>query len=98
MDYENREALIQGRRNQMEANETPQSFAMENGVARTGQGQDLTVTQRNKRMAGEMGVRAIELMNDPEELERTMGWMAAFGQSNQGMEWNMAKMEQGMPT
>ena len=48
-------------------------------------------------MAGGMGARAVQLMNDPMEQQRVAGWMASFGMSNQGMEFNQAKMMGGMP-
>lgn len=96
MNYSNKQTIQQGRQNQLEANETPASFTMENGVVRSEDTGDLAFKARNNRMAGEMGARALELMNDPAELERTQSWMQAFGQSNQGMEWNMARMNGGM--
>ena len=46
-------------------------------------------------MAGEMGARALELMNNPNEQARVQGWMMKFGLTNQGMQWNQAKM--GVP-
>ena len=37
------------------------------------------------------------MMNNPEEIARTEGWMARFGMSNQGMQWNQAKMMMTQP-
>ena len=48
-------------------------------------------------MAGEMGARALELMNNPNEIARVQGWMAKFGMTNQGMQWNQAKMMMSQP-
>ena len=96
MEFSNRQVIQQGRQNQLEANETPASFTMENGVVRSEDTGDLAFKARSNRMAGQMGARALELMNDPDELQRTQNWMQAFGQSNQGMEWNMARMNGGM--
>lgn len=96
MNYSNRETIIQGRQNQLEANETPQSFTVENGVTISEDTGDLAAKSRPNRMAGEMGARALQLMNDPKELARTQGWMQAFSQSNQGAEWNMAKINGGV--
>ena len=96
MNYSNKQTIQQGRQNQLEANETPASFTMENGVVRSEDTGDLAFKSRSNRMAGEMGARALQLMNDPEELNRTQSWMQAFGQSNQGAEWNMARMNGGM--
>lgn len=96
MNYSNRETIRQGRQNQLEANETPSSFMVENGVAISEDTGDLAFKSRSNRMAGQVGARALQLMNDPKELNRTAQWMQAFGQSNQGAEWNMAKMNGGM--
>ena len=49
------------------------------------------------RMAGEVGARAMQLMNDPEEFDRTMGWMNLFSRSNDGARWNEARMYGGAP-
>ena len=78
MNYSNPEVIRQGRQNQLEANETPASFTMENGVVRSEDTGDLAFKSRPNRMAGEMGARALELMNDPNELQRTQSWMDAF--------------------
>ena len=48
-------------------------------------------------MAGQVGARALAMMNNPEEQMRTQGWMAKFGMSNQGMQWNQAKMMMSQP-
>ena len=48
-------------------------------------------------MAGRVGQRAIDYMTDPEEQQRTNRWMEAFGMSNEGMQFNQAKMMGGMP-
>ena len=96
MNYSNKETIRQGRQNQLEANETPSSFMVENGVAVSEDTGDLAFRTRDNRMAGQAGARALQLMQDPAELDRTAKWMQAFGQSNQGAEWNMAKMNGGM--
>ena len=93
----NAQQIAQGRANQRDAEETPQSFLRENGVTRTQDTGDLSNRVRNQRMAGQVGSRALELMNNPEEMQRTADWMNAFADSNQGAEWNMAKMNRGMP-
>ena len=38
-------------------------------------------------MAGEMGARALELMNNPYEQKRVEGWMARFTSKPTGMEF-----------
>ena len=44
------------------------------------------------RMAGPVGDRAMQMMNDPNEQARTNNWMASFGLSNEGSEFNQARM------
>jgi hypothetical protein len=46
-------------------------------------------------MAGEVGSRAMEMMSNPEEQQRTANWMQMFATTNQGTQWNAAKM--GLP-
>ena len=70
--------------------ETPETFATMDGAAQPRESMELS--KGNSRMAGEMGARALELMNNPNEQNRVQGWMARFGMSNQGMQWNQAKM------
>ena len=78
MEFDNRRIIQQGRQNQLEANETPSSFTIENGVVRSEDTGDLAFKSRENRKAGELGARALELMNDPEELKRTQFWMDSF--------------------
>ena len=85
-----RETLVQGRMNQSKAKETPNSFAIENGAALVNETNAMDAG--DKRMAGVEGQRAMTLLQDPMEANRTMKWMDAFGLSNQGAEWNMSKM------
>ena len=85
--------LQNGRLNQQKARETPGSFASTNGTTEVNPTGDLS--KSNRRMAGEVGSRAMELMNDPQEQKRTANWMQLFGTSNQGAQWNAAKM--GVP-
>ena len=90
-----KEAIQQGRANQSASVETPETFATIEGAAQPRGGTELS--KKNSRMAGEMGARALELMNNPNEQARVEGWMARFGQTNQGMEWNQAKMMMAQP-
>ena len=85
--------VVQGRANQDMAKEQPSTFATDSGADNVRQ-----VTQLDKpkqRMAGEMGNRIMEYLTNPDEKERTDSWMAMFELSNQGQEFNQAKM--GMP-
>ena len=88
------ESIKQGRMNQEASAETPETFATIEGASQPRGGAELS--KGNNRMAGEVGARAISIMNDPAEQARTKGWMNRFGMSNQGMEWNQARM--GVPT
>ena len=82
-----------GRLNQQKSRETPNSFASTNGTTEVNPTGDLS--KSNRRMAGEVGTRAMDMMNNPEETKRTANWMKMFGTTNQGAEWNAAKM--GVP-
>ena len=88
-----KESIQQGQANQSASVETPETFATIEGAAQPREGTELS--KKNSRMAGEMGARALELMNNPAEANRVQGWMARFGMTNQGMQWNQAKM--GVP-
>ncbi len=90
-----RSSVTQGRANQAKANEQPNTFAVENGITDVTQMSSLDVPKQ--RMAGKFGHRALEYMNDPMEKERTDTWMDLFGQSNQGMEFNQAKINGAPP-
>ena len=85
-----KEILMQGRQNQEASAETPSNFGMTEGAAIPRETPELSRT--NNLMAGQMGARALALMNDPVEVDRTNKWMEQFGLSNQGVEWNQAKM------
>ena len=89
------ESIKQGRANQDASVETPESFATIDGAAQPREGTELS--KGNSRMAGEMGARALELMNNPNEQARVDGWMSRFGLTNQGMQWNQAKMMMSQP-
>ena len=80
-----------GRLNQQKARETPGSFGSTNGTTEVNPTGDLS--KSNRRMAGEVGSRAMEMMKNPEEQKRTANWMKMFSTSNQGAEWNASKMQ-----
>ena len=94
MDF-TRESLRQGLKNQEASAETPESFSTIDGAAQTRLSSDLD--KKNTRMAGQMGARALQLMNNPAAQAANEGWMARFGLSNQGMQWNQAKMSMSQP-
>tara|TARA_B100001093_G_scaffold208216_1_gene200037 strand:- start:194 stop:451 length:258 start_codon:yes stop_codon:yes gene_type:complete len=74
-DY-SREDIYQGRLAQEAASETPANFAILDSAPQHRPTRDLAVA--NTRMAGQQGQRALALMNNPEEKERTDGWMFTF--------------------
>ena len=95
MEY-NREALIQGTKNKAAAEETPETFATMGGADQS------SITDIPKsRMAGPVGARALQLMNDPAYATAAEGWNAKFALTPQGAQFNQAKMgtmpEQQMP-
>ena len=92
MNY-SRENLLQGLKNKQKGEETPSTFATEGGATKVNETSRLDSSAA--RMAGQEGLRAMALMNNPDEQLRTQGWMAKFGMSNQGFEFNQAKMNQG---
>ena len=88
-------AIKQGQANQAASAETPEAFATMDGAAVPREGPELS--SANRRMAGQVGARALAMMNNPAEQARTEGWMARFGMSNQGAEFNQAKMGMTQP-
>ena len=85
-----RQAIQQGRLNQQKTEETPESFGTIDGTAQVRPTRELDIG--SQRMAGQMGARALSMMNNPVEQQRTAGWMQRFGMSNQGYQFNQAKM------
>ena len=87
--------VAQGRQQQSKNQEAPNTFSTESGVDQ--------VTQMSKmdhpkqRMAGQMGHRIMEYLKDPAEQARTDSWMDMFGMSNEGMQFNQAKINGGTP-
>ena len=78
------------------AEETPNIFAERQGAAQVSPSTNLDST--SQRMAGgPTAARAMALATDPEEQQRTALWMQQFGLSNQGFEFNQAKMMQMAP-
>ena len=94
MNY-SQSTVSQGRINQSKAEEQPNTFAIDNGSTSVSQSNNLDTPKQ--RMAGQFGHRAMEYMNDPDEQARTDAWMEAFGLSNEGMEFNQAKINGGLP-
>ena len=87
--------VAQGRMNQAKAQDAPNTFGTESGADQVTQMSKLD--KPKQRMAGQMGHRIMEYMNDPAEQARTEGWMDMFGLSNQGMAFNQAKIKGAPP-
>ena len=86
-----KESLMQGRMNQEQSLETPETFATIDGAAQPRNGMDMDTG--SQRMAGKVGARAMALMTNPEEIARTAEWMAKFeNNAPQAFDWKQAKM------
>jgi hypothetical protein len=86
------EDLRQGMNLRQQAQETPSSFGTLDGAV------DYTEGKPPKsRMAGKLGARIADLMNNPQEVARTQQWMQQFGMSNEGMQFNQARMMMANP-
>lgn len=92
MKFESQD-LINGLKNKEMQKETPNTFSEINGSSAVNPAGEMRTSSGRK--AGEEGVRAMEMMTNPEEVERTGRWMKMFGMSNEGMQFNQAKM--GLP-
>ena len=82
--------VAQGRINQAKAQESPNTFGTESGADHVTQMSKLD--KPKQRMAGQMGHRVMEYLNDPAEQARTDSWMNMFSLSNEGQMFNQAKM------
>ena len=83
--------IQQGNTLKKQAEETPSNFGILDGATERPSGAGY-----GQRMAGPVGARAIQLMNDPNELARTQNWMAQFA-TNQGMPFWQARMNMANP-
>ena len=92
MKFESQD-LKNGFRNEQMSRETPNTFSEINGSASINP--DGQMKSSSGRMAGQEGARAMEMMTNPEEAQRTANWMRMFGMTNEGMQFNQAKM--GLP-
>ena len=72
-----------GNQRQSELKETPTEFRNPEGLQRNS----------TRRMAGQAGERAQELMTNPLEKQRTDNWMGLFGMSNEGAQFEQAKIQ-----
>ena len=90
-----RQTLIEGNRLRNQASERPSTFAEYNGAVDVVPSGGMQLNNQS-RFAGQVGARALELMN-PVAAEQAQNWMGMFGQSNQGFEFNQAKMIMAQP-
>ena len=81
----------QGNQIKKEAAENPASFATEGGSSFSLPNDNLD-KQNQTRMAGPGGAFAMKLMTDPALQQRVGMWNKQFAQSNQGMQFNQAKI------
>ena len=92
--------ILHGRSNQREKRETATSFAVDAGAANVEPTNDLT--KNPNRRAPQTGIRAQELMENPQAAAITEGWMNAFKQSNPGVAFfkeseNLERQKSGLP-
>ena len=92
MNYSS-EDIKQGLSLKRQAMETPSNFGLLDGSVERPSDEGFG----KSRMAGPVGDRAMQMMNDPNEKARTDNWMSAFGLSNQGNEFNQARMMMANP-
>ena len=90
MDF-NPEQIKHGNRMRMQVEERPATFSTYNGEADVAPDEDLV--DRN-RYAGPGGQRALELMQDPVAQQKAADWMHLFAQSNQGLQFSQAAMQE----
>ena len=84
MNMFTRQDLQEGQRKSQELSETPSSFTNPDGIERN-----------NTRMAGTGGKFAMDLMQNPQVQQQAGDWMEMFAESNEGAQFNQAKM--GIP-
>ena len=87
------EDISQGLNHKRQAQETPTNFGILDGASERPSGESFG----KSRMAGTGGDRAMQMMNDPNEQKRVSNWMGQFGMSNEGMQFNQARMMMANP-
>lgn len=94
MAYFDPKTIQHGNRVRDELKQTPATFATDSGVVKVMPDRQLRTTSKTE-FAGPKGQRALELMNNLAAAQDTAKWMELFGQSNEGMQFNQAKMMTG---
>lgn len=88
----NPRVIQEGNATKKAAEETPNVFATEGGSSSSFG--TVNLDQRAKlRKAGPGGAFAMQMMQDPELAQRVAQWNAQFAESNQGMQFNQAKIQ-----
>lgn len=90
----NPKAVREGNRIKREAEENPTTFSTESG-ATFAEPTGALDKKSQTRMAGPGGAFAMQMAQDPELAMRIAEWNQQFAQSNQGMQFNQAKMQLG---
>ena len=85
--------VLQGNRDKLALEENPTVGFTASGASSPEPTEQLGKDPR--RMAGPGGAFAYKLMQDPEFAKEIQGWNQVFAQSNQGMEFNQAKIQMG---
>lgn len=88
-DYTNT-GVAQGRANQDISKQRPNTFGTDSGADRVNQATALD--KPKQRMAGQMGNRIMEYLQNEDEKARTDSWMDMFAMSNEGKQFNEAKL------
>jgi len=86
-----REQVLQGNRIQREGKEQVETFPQSSGANDYKPVGDLS-KDHGTRMAGDVGGFALALMTNPNMAKNVGNWMKQFGDSNQGMQFNQARM------
>ena len=81
-----RSAIGNGNQLRRQAEERPPTFAEYNGAVDVKPATKLDITSKDRK-AGFVGMRALELMNNPEAMQAADDWNNLFEQSNQGAEF-----------
>lgn len=94
MAYFDPKTIQHGNRVRDELKQTPATFATDSGVVKVMPDRQLRTTSKTE-FAGPKGQRALELINDQAAAQATAEWMGLFAESNEGMQFNQAKMMTG---
>ena len=81
-----RASILNGNEIRRQAEERPPTFAEYNGSVDAIPSTKLDITAKDRK-AGYVGMRALELMNNPEASRAADDWNNLFEQSNQGAEF-----------